>query len=145
MPKGKLTYDSAEEFKINNYWGSPNDYQTVLYLNFEFGRPTFEAFKEVSQDAENNNVVTFEAITESISFDVLYVMPMLTTLFAIPLHDRVTIEILKTGQVFSLSNISINDTGAQGDTEAKQTITAQLTAIAGSTGCADQGYIKVSC
>ena len=142
---GKLKFYSASEFKINNYFGSPNDYQTVLYIDFEFGRPTFEIFNEVDQQSDNTNVKTFEAVTETIRFDVVYNMPMLPMLYAIPLHDIVELEIIQTGETFTLENLTISDEGGQGDRLAKQIITAELNVYSASAGCSDEGYIKTAC
>jgi hypothetical protein len=130
---------------MNNYWGSPNDYKTVLYISFEWARPSFEIFRDVSQLEDNTNVKTFESVTEVSSFYTLFAMPMLPTLYSIPLHDVVELENLDTGQSFTLSNMQVEDTGEDGTKLAVQKISAQLTVISASSGCGDQGYIKVSC
>lgn len=144
MPVGRLAYYSDHDFKINNWFGTPFSYQTVLYFQFEFARPVFEIFTEVSEQSDNTKVKTFEAITEKISFDLLYVPPMLTTLFAIPLHDKVELQVLGTTTVYTLTNISLEDTGGPDSKLAKQTLTADMEVYSGSD-CADQGYTKVAC
>jgi hypothetical protein len=66
-------------------------------------------------------------------------------LYAIPLHDVVELEIIQTGETFTLENLTISDEGGQGDRLAKQTITAELNVYSASAGCSDEGYIKTAC
>lgn len=141
VAKLKMYSNPSTGFSMNTYWG--DDYQTVIYLDVGFNRPTTEVFQETNEDQFGNQVITFESVVEKNSFIYLAIAPMLSLLKALPLHSVKELEIIETGETYEILNIAITDTVIE--ESLLGTITIEVQSKAQTSDNCEQSFTIVPC
>lgn len=112
----RLKYKStvSNNFSQFTYWG--DGYENVIYLDINFDRPIFETFEEVDENEIGGKTILFKSYTQKETFSFLAISPIVSMLAALPMHTDKELEIIETGETYTITNITVNDTAdaAQG-------------------------------
>jgi hypothetical protein len=107
-------YDSSssgcEDFSMNVYWGA--EYKNVFYIDGSQGRSEFETIIETKTDITGQTTRTQNTSIEKYIVSVLAISPLLPFLHSIDKCDVKQIEYLDTGEVYTITNIDIDDQGS---------------------------------
>lgn len=141
IAKLKMYSNPSTGFSMNTYWG--DGYQTVIYLDVQFSRPTTEVFQETNEDQFGNQVITFESVVEKNSFTYLAIGPMLSLLKALPLHSIKELQLIDTSETYEVTNISINDSVIEDSLLG--TITIEVQSKAQTSDNCEQSFTIVPC
>lgn len=135
----------ASDFQNNVLWyplGTP--YKNVLYLDVEFGRPRIDTFQQVNEDALKNRIITSQRQRTEMSFYLLLRSNLVDFFSTLGLNDFVELEVLETGDVYTLNNVRFEDNGEEAEVVAPIKFTFDLVAVT-STGCDQTTYELGAC
>ncbi|OED34297.1 hypothetical protein AB832_08030 [Flavobacteriaceae bacterium (ex Bugula neritina AB1)] len=105
----KSSGKNCSDFSMNVYWGE--GYKNVYYLCGDQGRTTFENITETVLDPTGQTIKTQNSSIPVYIVNTLAISPLMAFLMSIDKHDVKQIEYLETGEVFDITNITIDDQG----------------------------------
>lgn len=136
----KLEATSTKTFYSNAYF-EDGVYTTVLYLDTEFGRPTFNIFREIKENALGGQRVVRQSEVQELNFAIFATNPLLDVLATVGFLDTVTLTYLNTQEVITLKNVRFEDNGERTDLANRCTLFCELEPVY-STACEDSKYSK---
>ena len=101
--------NGCSDFSLNMYWG--DDYKNVYYLCGDLGRSTFEDIIETQTNLTGQTIRTQNSSIERFPLSVIASTPLLQFLKTIDKHEVKELHFLDTGDVFTITNIDIDDEG----------------------------------
>ena len=101
----------CEDLSLNVFWGA--DYKNVFYLCGDLKRSTFSDIIETSIDSNGQSKRTQNVSIQRFIVNTLAISPLLAFLKTIDKHDVKEIKYIDTGEVFSITNIDIEDQGGE--------------------------------
>ena len=137
----KIEATSTFEFFSNAYFEN-GIYKTVLYLDTECGRPTFDVFREIKENALGGQNVVRQRERQELNFAIYATNPLLDVLATVGFLNTITLTYLNTQEVITLKNVRFEDNGEREDLVNRCTLFCELEPVY-STNCADKNYEKV--
>ena len=137
----KIEATSTKVFFSNAYF-EDGVYKTVLYLDTDFGRPTFDIFREIKEDALGGQKVIRQRERQELNFAIFATNPLLDVLATVGFLDTVTLTYLNTQEIIVLKNVRFEDNGEREDLAGRCTLICDLEPVY-STACSNENYQKV--
>lgn len=124
------TSPNCSNFGINTYWGS--GYKNVYYLCANIGRSTFNDTIETIVDENGQEVRNTNISVERYNLSAIVNTPYLAALKVLDKHDVVILENLDTGDSWNITNINVEDDGANLDVANRVLISYEIGVINGT-------------
>ena len=131
-------------FKNNVLWGNPKFFSVVLWLNVELTRPLIDTFQEVDENQLKDRIITYQRQRASVSFFFELRAALVDFFSKVGMKDSVVLQLLETGEIFTLSNVRFEDGGTLGEVVGVCSFTFDMNSVTASN-CGDTTLVLTPC